>query len=596
MRLGRIALAAAAVLSITSLPALGQTGRPQVIVNGAVVAFPESLLVLRGTLVAPLRPLAAAFGASVAWDAGASEGTVTSGGGTVVRLAIDDSAAVTADARIALPVAPVRRGGTVWVPAAAVLRALGAYIRLDGERVVEAMSQVTGVTWRKGAEGLVVRVAATGPVTARTLVLTDPDRIAVDVSHAAASLGASRVDVDDPDVVAIRAAQFSTRPYVTRIVLDLTHPVSHTVAVDAGGVVVALSAQATTVLPPSARPGTPPAGSPPAPSTGEAPLDRVEHPNGAAAAEPRALPALPEFADRPGAFHVLGVTYVIQDGRGRLTIATSQPVTPVVRQFAYPDRLVIDLPGGVFTPRREDLEVGSAAIRNIVVAQMQLEPNRTRITAYLRHPAAYTANPVDGGRGLVFVLGDRPSVEAVARAVVIDPGHGGADSGAIGPTGLREADVTLSIARQAAEILERKGVRVVLTRTADTAVALEDRTDIARRERALAFVSIHINASQIPTRKGTETYFASRGSEPLAAMIQNEVVRVLGEPDRGIRSADFYVIVNMPGPAVLVETAFISNPNEERLLRDPAVQRRVAEAIARGLIKFLGARTAEATP
>lgn len=600
MRLARITLAVAAVLSMMSLPVLGQAGRAQVIVNGAVVTFPESLLVLRGTLMAPLRPLAAAFGASVAWEAGASEGTVTSRGGTVVRLAVDEPAGVIGDARVALPVAPVRRGGTVWVPAAAVLRALGAYIRADGELVVDAMSQVTGVTWRKGADGLVVRVAATGPVTARTMVLTDPDRIAVDVSHAAAGLGTSRLDVDDPDVVAIRAAQFSTLPYVTRVVLDLTHPVSHTVAVEAGGVVVTLSQQATKVLPPSARPATPPAGPPPAspppaPSTGAAPLDQ-EHPNGAAASEPRALPALPEFADRPGAFHVLGVTYLIQSGRGRLTIATSQPVTPVVRQFAYPDRVVIDLPGGVFTARREDLEVSSAAIRNIVVAQMQLEPNVTRITAYLRHPAAYTVNPADGGRGLVFVLGDRPSTEAMARAVVIDPGHGGADSGAIGPTGLREADVTLSIARHAADLLERKGVRVVLTRTADAPVALEDRTDIARRERALAFVSIHTNASQFSTRKGTETYFASRGSEPLAAMIHNEVVRVLGQPDRGIRSADFYVIVNMPAPAVLVETAFISNPNEERLLRDPAIQRRIAEAIVRGLTKFLGARTADTTP
>jgi N-acetylmuramoyl-L-alanine amidase len=271
-------------------------------------------------------------------------------------------------------------------------------------------------------------------------------------------------------------------------------------------------------------------------------------------------------------------------------------VTPVVRQFAYPNRLAIDLPGGVFIPRREDLEVGSAQIRNIVVAQMQVDPNLTRVVVYLQGKAAYTTVPAEGGGGLVLVLGDRSGPERLRRAVVIDPGHGGADSGAIGPTGLRECDVTLDIARRVAEILDGRGVPVVLTRTADTAVALEDRTDIARRERALAFVSIHANASQSPTRKGTETYYASRESEPLAAAVQNEIMRVLEEPDRGVRTADFYVIVNMPAPAVLVETAFISNPMEERLLRDPATRRRIAEAIVRGLIKFLGARTAEATP
>jgi N-acetylmuramoyl-L-alanine amidase len=595
MTQGRVALAVAAILIVTSPPVLGQSGRARVVVNDTIVAFPESPEVLRGTLVAPLRPLATAFGASVAWDADAPEGLVTSRRGVVVRVAVGDPVAVTAGARIALPVAPFRRGGTVWVPAAALLRALGAHVRLEGELVVEAMSQVTGVTWRRSVEGLVVRVAATGPVTVRSLVLTDPDRIAVDVMHAAASLAKSRIEVDDPDVVAIRAAQFSTQPYVTRIVLDLIHAVPYTVGVETAGVVVTVSPQAATSVPPPVRPAAPAPGPPPAPAQGGTPSDH-EHPNGAAAPEPRALPALPEFADGPGAFHVLGVRYVLQDGRGQLTISTSQPVTPVVRQFGYPDRLAIDLPGGVFISRREDLEVGSALIRNIVVAQMQVEPNLTRVVVYLQRKAGYTASPAEGGRGLVFVLGYRPGTETVAYAVVIDPGHGGADSGAIGPTGLRESDVTLGIARQMAEMLERQGVRVVLTRTADTAVALEDRTDIARREHAIAFISIHANASQSSAKKGTETYYASHESEALAVVIQNEIVRVLGEPDRGIRTADFYVIVHLPAPAVLVETAFISNPNEERLLRDPAIQRRIAEAIVRGLMKFLDARTASPAP
>ncbi len=593
MILGRIALALAAILIVTSVPVLGQSSGPQVIVNGAAVAFGEPPQVLRGTVVVPVRPLAAAFGASVAWGDGAPEGVVTSSRGVAVQVAIGDPVAVTAGTRIALPVAPLLRGGTVWVPAAALLRALGAYVRLDREQVVDAMSQVTGVTWRRSADGLVVKVAATGPVTTRSLVLTDPDRIAVDVLHTAASLAASRIEVADPDVVAIRAAQFSTQPYVTRIVLDLTHPMPYTVIAESSGVVVTLSQQAATSATPPARPAAPPASPPPTPAP-EPPQTDHEHPNGAAA-EPHAIPPIPEFTDGAGAFHVLGVKYVLQDGGGRLTISTSQPVAPVIRQFAYPDRLAVDLPGGVFISRREDLEIGSALVRNIIVAQLQVDPNLTRVVVYLQGKAAYTTAPAEGG-GLVLLFGDRSSAERIRRTVVIDPGHGGADSGAIGPTGLRECDVTLDIARRVAEILDGRGIPVMLTRTADTAVALEERTDIARREHALAFVSIHANASQIPTRKGTETYYASRESEPLAAYVQNEIVRVLAEPDRGIRTDDFYVIVNMPAPAVLVETAFISNPIEERLLRDPATRRRIAEAIARGLIKFLAARTADATP
>lgn len=594
MTQARIALAVAAILTLVSPPVLGQHGRPQVFVNGSTVAFPEPPQVLRGTLVAPLQPLAAAFGATVAWDAGAPEGTVTSSAGVVVRLAIGDPVAVSAGTRIAMPVAPRRRNGTAWVPAAALLRALGAYVRLDTEQIVEGMSQVTGVTWRRSADGLMVRVAATGPVTIHSLVLTDPDRIAVDVAQAAASLPASRIEVDDRDVVAIRGAQFSTQPYVTRIVLDLVRPMDHTVSVEASGVVVMVLRQAATSPSTPAPTGAPPASLPATPAR-EPALPEHQHSSGAAA-EPRALPPLPEFADGPGAFHVLAVRYALRDGRGRLVISTSQPVTPVIRQFAYPDRLAIDLPGGVFVPRREDLEVGSASIRNIVVAQTQVEPNLTRVVVYLRRKAKYSTSPGEDGRGLVFALDDRSGPERVRRAVVIDPGHGGADSGAIGPTGLRECDVTLDIARHVAEMLEGRGVPVSLTRTADTTVALEDRTDIARREHALAFVSIHANASLSSARRGTETYYASRESGPLAAVIQTEIVRELGEPDRGTHIDDFYVIVNVPAPAILVETAFISNPVEERLLRDPARRRLIAEAIARGLIKFLAARTAQATP
>lgn len=591
MTQGWIALAVAAILIISGTPVLGQSGRPQIIVNGSPVKSSEPPQVVRGVIVAPLRPLAAAFGASVAWDDDAPEGVVTSRPGVAVRLAVGEAAAAIGTVRVALPVAPFRRGRTVWVPVAALLRALGAYLRLDTEQVVEAMSQVTGIVWRRSGDGIVVRVATTGPVTTRSLVLTDPDRVAVDVMQAAAALEQSRIEVNDADVTAIRAAQFSTRPYITRIVLDLTHPVPYTVAIDQSGVVVTASPQLAAPVPPPAPPSPPPAPVPPPAAAQNEP----EHPNGAAP-EPRALPPLPEFSDGPNAFHVQGVRYVLQDGQGRLIIATSQPVKPAIRQFAYPDRLAIDLPGGVFISRRQDLEVGSALIRNVVVEQLQLEPNLVRVIVYLQRKTGYTTSPAEGGRGIVFLLNDQPGAEKVVRTVVIDPGHGGGDSGAIGPTGVREADVTLGIARHAAELLEGHGVRAVLTRTGDTSVALEDRTDLARRERALAFVSIHANASQIPGRRGTETYYGSSESQTLAALIHSEIVRVLKGPDRRIRAADFYVIVNIPAPAILVETGFISNPIDEGLLRDAAVQRRIAEAIVRGLMKYLGTRNAAAAP
>jgi N-acetylmuramoyl-L-alanine amidase len=336
----------------------------------------------------------------------------------------------------------------------------------------------------------------------------------------------------------------------------------------------------------------------PANGDGAAPTQPAPAPQEEApvAPEPLALPPLPEFSDRPGAFHILGATYDEQDGTGRITIQATRPFTYVVHRFVYPDRLAIDIPGGVFRPRRRDLEIGTDAVRNIVITQFHLDPNLTRVEIHLNHKAAYALLVVDGGRSLVLTLADSGQPGPRGQAVIIDPGHGGDDSGAVGPHGVREADVTLSIGRLTAQALERQGVHAVLTRTADTTVPLEERPDLAVRNGGVVFVSIHANASRDPAAIGTETYYKTPESQALAALVQAEVVRALGEPDRGVRTADFYVIVNTPMPAILVEVAFISNPREEAMLRDPAVQRRVAEAIARGVLKFLAADRQAAVP
>ena len=602
------ALAVASILALwvssSAFAVPAQSGRPRVIVNETPVSFSTPPELDHGVLVAPLGPLASAFGATVAWERDAREGTVTSRGGTVIRLTVGDPAALVAGRQVTLPVSPARRSGAVWVPVAAFLRALGAYLRVSGDgEVIEAASQVTEITWHRGTDGFVVHVAATGPVKTQVHVLTDPDRLVVDILHAVDSLKESKMEVGDPDVVAVRAAQFSVRPDVTRIVLDLIRPVPYTVALDANGVAATVSGTGTarTTLPRDTTPApTGPPGSanegPGVRPQGDTATRDLEHSNGAAAPEPRAVPSLPEFVDIPGAFHVRSVDYRIADGTGQLTILASQPVAPVVRQFTYPDRLAVDLPGGVFLPQREDLEIGSDAVRNIVVAQLQVQPNLTRVLVYFHRQTSVTTTTTDGGRTLTIALGDIARVAKRPPAVVIDPGHGGPDTGAIGPTGVREADVTLEIGRMVQQALERQHVRVVLTRTTNTMVGLEDRPDIARREGGIVFVSIHANASQYASKRGTETYYGTPESASLAAAIQSEIVQALGEPDRGVRPADFYVIANCPMPAVLIETAFISNPGEERLLRNPATQRRIAEAIVRAIVRYLGARTAAPAP
>jgi N-acetylmuramoyl-L-alanine amidase len=234
-----------------------------------------------------------------------------------------------------------------------------------------------------------------------------------------------------------------------------------------------------------------------------------------------------------------------------------------------------------------------------------------------------------------------PSPRAGQRVVAIDPGHGGRDVGMVGPIGgratLREKEVTLAVGRLVARELERRGVRAVLTRNADSLVALGDRGRIAARHGADLFVSIHVNAADPRWRnaaaaRGFETYFlaeartedarrvaqmenasvrfettaaAPRGdplsfilndlaqnehlreSSRLATLIQQSLARVHPASNRGVKQAGFMVLATAFMPAVLVEVGFGSNDAESRYLTSAAGQQRLAAAIADGIERWL---------
>ena len=209
--------------------------------------------------------------------------------------------------------------------------------------------------------------------------------------------------------------------------------------------------------------------------------------------------------------------------------------------------------------------------------------------------------------------------------VAVDPGHGGGDSGAVGElppgavTGLPpridaqgrplilEKDVNLDIGLRLDGYLRGRGGRTILTRTTDlgggdrpyTSVGadLRARVDVANEAGAELFVSVHNNALS-RTASGTETfhfYYSSAPARLLAQDVQSELVAALGLPDRGVKSAGFYVLRHTVMPAVLVEGAFLSNPSEALLLADPNVRQRIAEAVGRGVERF-AARALAAPP
>lgn len=220
------------------------------------------------------------------------------------------------------------------------------------------------------------------------------------------------------------------------------------------------------------------------------------------------------------------------------------------------------------------------------------------------------------------------------ECIVIDPGHGGIETGARGRFGTLEKDLTLAIGLKLAQIIkQRRASNVVLTRDRDVEVSLDDRAAIANNNKATLFISIHVNSSFRKGAAGPETYFLSRNatdeearrlaflentseeldsnieaddedvirmilwdmaqaaflkqSSELAEDIQNALNVVWKTGNRGIKQAPFKVLTGVACPAVLVEVAFLSNPLEERRLLTEEVQMRVAEAIYEGLAQFL---------
>lgn len=231
-----------------------------------------------------------------------------------------------------------------------------------------------------------------------------------------------------------------------------------------------------------------------------------------------------------------------------------------------------------------------------------------------------------------------PAAAATALTIVVDPGHGGTETGAIGPGGLQEKDVTLEIAKRVAAALPRVlACRTVLTRDTDLLLSLDDRTSIANHEKADLFLSIHANSSRAASAQGSETYYLSleasdkiaqevasrenaangapaapagasgnpdldfilwdlaqsahlKESSELAESIQVELNGVSETASRGIKQAPFRVLVGATMPAVLVEVAFISNPDQEKQLRNPEFQQAIADAVARAVVRFFGKR------
>jgi N-acetylmuramoyl-L-alanine amidase len=389
---------------------------------------------------------------------------------------------------------------------------------------------------------------------------------------------------------------------------------------------------------------------------------------------PEGLFAPPDFLEKvlfplaavSGSWDASRRTWTVTESGGSLSVDVavvhSAPTTQVVFRLSGPSRFAVNLTGSGFELRFPGRRVLPAfpdrRYEDPLVAAVRFAGETATIE--FRSPGlAARAYPLVGPDRVVVEIAPAPAAalpEPVAPAplparapappitIVVDAGHGGAETGAIGPGGLMEKDVTLQVARRLAAAIPRHlAARVVLSREDDTAVTHDDRTAVANHEKADLFLSIHANSSRYAGARGSETYYLSleasdklaqevanqenlaagspvagaaagngdldfilwdlaqsahlKESAELAEDIQDELNALGGTENRGIKQAPFRVLVGATMPAVLVEVAFISNPEEEKKLRSATFQEDAAVAISRAVAKFFARRrSAPVTP
>ncbi len=328
---------------------------------------------------------------------------------------------------------------------------------------------------------------------------------------------------------------------------------------------------------------------------------------------------------------------VVHQHSSTVEIRFSEP--PRYRVERQPGALVIHLVGDLLQQPVSSARTRSPLVRDIVAAANHLridladnagaaEP-RLLLSPVVRLIVEVFHRSALPEEGVPNIERRRSAPASGVRTIVIDPGHGGAETGAIGPSGTAEKELTLQVSRVLKRQLERRlPVRVVLTRTGDVELPLETRTSIANQNKADLFISLHFNSSFGSTAHGAETYFLSREasdqmaaqvaemenlanggaqdpeldlqlilwdlaqtfhlaeSQRFASLVQEELNETLGLRNRGVKQAPFRVLMGAMMPAVLVELGFLSNPEEETKLQTSDYRIELADSLVRAVIRF----------
>ena len=549
------------------------------------------------------------LGASLAYDPGQRYLIVTSGDRRTIVFTSGDARFTVAGVTQSAPFAPYQSGSALYLPFSALAKALYVLpLEQNGTTVLQPQVGALDVRTQNGTTLVTLRSAL--PVKFTRVSSARDERLTLGLGAVGTSLAAQR----QVSGSVLRALSFATsgsaRNPTTTIAFDVAPGTAHALAPSRSSneLVIAFAARAAALggspVPAAgdaASGGTALAqrsaneGSPSAPTDEYAPLP-------ADVPQREALPPPP----LPAVAHVTSVDAIPEGDGLNVRVGVSGPVG--YEWHRLPDnRWYVDLKNAVLdTPARDD-QPRSPAVLSMRVKQISPDAEpvvRVALTRITSGAVVANALPVMPGAsapaGGSADFWSKPSPAPVAvhlpagtnpRLIVIDPGHGGSDFGAM-HNGLTEKDLTLDISKRLRTILVARGWQVKLTRETDIDVfqpndsardELQARCDVANNAGARLFVSVHINSFTGPSLNGTTTYYYKNGDLAFSEAIHRRLAASLKTADRGIRKENFYVIHHTNMPAVLVETAFLSNPDDAAMLRQQAFLQQVALSIADGI-------------
>lgn len=324
----------------------------------------------------------------------------------------------------------------------------------------------------------------------------------------------------------------------------------------------------------------------------------------------KALPSqtrVPDYSDihsmEKSVLTITGVSYQTRDSCVEVHVSTSGKAKYVTSMSRNPNQLVLDIDSSVLGQGFEPLQVGHEVLNTICVEQCSA--NKVRITMDLNRIVGWDIRQTSGELLITLMLPKGAGGLLAEKTIVIDPGHGGNDPGAIGLGGWKEKDSNYAIAERLRRVLTDAGACALLTHGPDNRLALDKAEDLVKRGEFAArhsadiFISIHGNSvagSNCPS--GIETYY--HGYDPngrtLAYCVHSEVVRESGLPDLRVRSdytlyqTGLGVLRSAAGygvPAILIELGYVKHPDDVQKLQDPDFQQRMAEAIVRGIKAYV---------